>query len=184
MDREKLRADVRALCERLGGAAYWRELDAKREYPEAFARAFADARYLAALIPPEFGGLGLGLGDASVIVEEINHAGGNAGTAHAQLYTMGTVLRWGSDAQKRDWLPRIASGEVRLQAFGVTEPVAGSDTTRIETSAVRRGDVYVVNGRKRWTSRYQHSDAMLLLARTAPAPAGDRGGGLSVFLVD
>jgi len=119
-----------------------------------------------------------------VIVEEINHAGGNAGTAHAQLYTMGTLLRWGSEAQKRAWLPQIASGEVRLQASGVTEPVAGSDTTRIETTAVRRGGVYVVNGRKRWTSRFQHSDAMLLLARTAPAPPGDRGGGLSVFLVD
>jgi len=184
VDREKLRADVRALCERLGGAAYWRELDAQRAYPDAFAKAFAEARYLAALIPPEYGGLGLGLGDTSVIVEEINLAGGNAGTAHAQLYTMGTLLRWGSDEQKRAWLPRIASGEVRLQAFGVTEPVAGSDTTRIATTAVRRGDVYVVNGRKRWTSRFQHSDAMLLLARTAPAPAGDRGGGLSVFLVD
>ncbi|HTD35867.1 MAG TPA: acyl-CoA dehydrogenase family protein [Candidatus Limnocylindrales bacterium] len=184
MDRETLRADVRALCERLGGAAYWRALDPKREYPEAFARAFAEARYLAALIPPEYGGLGLSLGDTSVIVEEINHAGGNAGTAHAQLYTMGTLLRWGSEEQKRAWLPRIASGEVRLQAFGVTEPVAGVDTTRITTTAERRGDVYVANGRKRWTSRYQHSDAMLLLARTGPATAEDRGAGLSVFLVD
>jgi acyl-CoA dehydrogenase len=184
MDREKLRADVRALCERLGGAAYWRALDPKREYPEEFARAFTQARYLAALIPPEYGGLGLSLDETSVIVEEINHAGGNAGTAHAQLYTMGTLLRWGSEEQKRAWLPRIASGEVRLQAFGVTEPAAGVDTTRIETTAERRGDVYVVNGRKRWTSRYQHSDAMLLLARTGPATAEDRGDGLSVFLVD
>ncbi|MBV8299127.1 MAG: acyl-CoA/acyl-ACP dehydrogenase [Candidatus Eremiobacteraeota bacterium] len=184
MDRETLRAEVRALCERLGGAAYWRALDAKRAYPEAFARAFAEARYLAALIPREYGGLGLSLGDACVIVEEINHAGGNAGTAHAQLYTMGTLLRWGSEDQKRAWLPRIARGEVRLQAFGVTEPVAGSDTTRIETRAERRGEVYVINGRKRWTSRYQHSDAMLLLARTGPATAAERGAGLSVFLVD
>ena len=184
MDRERLRADVRALCERLGGAAYWRELDAHKAYPDAFARAFTEARYLAALIPPEFGGLGLSLDDTSVIVEEINHAGGNAGTAHAQLYTMGTLLRWGSDAQKRAWLPRIASGEVRLQAFGVTEPDAGVDTAGITTTAVRRGEVYVVNGRKRWTSRYQHSDAMLLLARTGPATPEDRGAGLSVFIVD
>jgi acyl-CoA dehydrogenase len=184
VDREKLRAEVRALCERLGGAAYWRALDAAREYPEAFARAFTEARYLAALIPQEYGGLGLSLGDACVIVEEINHAGGNAGTAHAQLYTMGTILRWGSEAQKRAWLPKIASGEVRLQAFGVTEPDAGVDTTSITTTAERRGDVYAINGRKRWTSRYQHSDAMLLLARTGPASADDRGAGLSVLLVD
>ena len=184
MDRERLRADVRALCERLGGAAYWRELDARKAYPDGFARAFTEARYLAALIPPEFGGLGLSLDDTSVIVEEINHAGGNAGTAHAQLYTMGTLLRWGSDAQKRAWLPPIASGEVRLQAFGVTEPDAGVDTTSITTTAVRRGDVYVVNGRKRWTSRFRHSDAMLLLARTGPATPEDRGAGLSVFVVD
>ncbi len=184
MERERLRAGVRALCERLGGAAYWRELDAARAYPDAFARAFTEARYLAALIPEEYGGLGLGLGDTSIIVEEINHAGGNAGTAHAQLYTMGTILRWGTDEQKRTWLPRIASGEVRLQAFGVTEPDAGVDTTSITTTAVRRGDAYVINGRKRWTSRFQHSDAMLLLARTGAATAADRGGGLSVFLVD
>ena len=184
MDRERLRADVRALCERLGGAAYWRELDATRAYPDAFARAFTEARYLAALIPAGYGGLGLGLGDTSVIVEEINHAGGNAGTAHAQLYTMGTILRWGTEEQKRTWLPRIASGEVRLQAFGVTEPDAGVDTTRIETTAVRRGDSYVINGRKRWTSRFRHSDAMLLLARTGDATPRDRGAGLSVFLVD
>src|SRR5437660_7832496 len=184
MDREKLSADVRALCERLGGAAYWRALDPKREYPEEFARAFTEARYLAALIPREYGGLGLSLGDACVIVEEINHAGGNAGTAHAQLYTMGTILRWGSEAQKCAWLPQIASGALRLQAFGVTEPDAGVDTTSITTTAERRGGAYVINGRKRWTSRYRHSDAMLLLARTGPATADDRGAGLSVFFVD
>jgi acyl-CoA dehydrogenase len=184
VDREKLRADVRALCERLGGAAYWRALDPKREYPEEFVRAFAEARYLAALIPREYGGLGLSLADTCVIVEEINHAGGNAGTAHAQLYTMGTILRWGSEAQKRAWLPQIASGELRLQAFGVTEPDAGVDTASITTTAERRGGAYVINGRKRWTSRYRHSDAMLLLARTGPATADDRAAGLSVFFVD
>jgi len=184
VDRRQLRADVRALCERLGGAAYWRALDAHKGYPEDFARAFAQARYLAALIPQKYGGLGLSLGDTSVIVEEINHAGGNAGTAHAQLYTMGTLLRWGSEEQKQTWLPAIAGGAVRLQAFGVTEPGAGSDTTRIETTAERRGDTYVVNGRKRWTSRFQHSDAMLLLARTGPPSGEARSAGLSVFIVD
>ncbi len=166
------------------GAAYWRALDERRAYPEAFARAFAASRLAAALIPAEYGGLGGDLGDACAIVEEINRAGGNAGTAHAQMYTMGTVLRHGSEAQRRAWLPRVAAGELRLQAFGVTEPEAGSDTTRIATTAVRRGDAYVVNGRKRWTSRLQHADAMLLLARTSPAPEGERGGGLSVFFVD
>ncbi len=165
-------------------AAYWRGLDERREYPQAFAQAFGASRLLAALIPAEYGGLGADLGDACAIVEEINHAGGNAGTAHAQMYTMGTVLRHGSDIQRRTWLPRIASGELRLQAFGVTEPEAGSDTTRITTTAQRRGDVYVVNGRKRWTSRFQHADAMLLLARTAESTASRRGGGLSVFLID
>ena len=181
--REDLRAAVRELM-RTYDAAYWRALDERRDYPEAFARAFTASRLLAALIPPEYGGLGADLGDACAIVEEINRAGGNAGTAHAQMYTMGTVLRHGSEEQRRSWLPRIASGELRLQAFGVTEPEAGSDTTRITTEAVRRGEVYVVNGRKRWTSRFQHADAMLLLARTGPAGANERGGGLSVLLVD
>ncbi len=165
-------------------AAYWRALDPERRYPEEFAQAFGASGLLGALIPAEYGGLGADLGDACAIVEAINRAGGNAGTAHAQMYTMGTVLRHGSEAQRRAWLPRIASGELRLQAFGVTEPEAGSDTTRIATTAERRGDAYVVNGRKRWTSRFQHSDAMLLLARTAPPAAGDRAAGLSVFLVD
>ena len=181
--RDELRARTRALMETYG-AAYWRDLDERREYPDAFARAFGESHLLAALIPAEYGGLGADLGDACAIVEEINRAGGNAGTAHAQMYTMGTVLRHGSPEQRARWLPRIASGEVRLQAFGVTEPEAGSDTTRITTAARRRGDVYVVNGRKRWTSRFQHSDAMLLLARTGDATSGDRGAGLSVFLVD
>ena len=181
--REELRARTRALMETYD-AAYWRALDERREYPEAFARAFGESRLLAALIPEQYGGLSADLGDACAIVEAINRAGGNAGTAHAQMYTMGSVLRHGSDEQRAWWLPRIASGELRLQAFGVTEPEAGSDTTRIATTARRRGDVYVVNGRKRWTSRFQHSDAMLLLARTGDAPPHDRGGGLSVFLVD
>jgi acyl-CoA dehydrogenase len=181
--REQLRGATRDLMHTYD-AAYWRALDEHRAYPEVFARAFGESRLLAALIPPEYGGLGADLGDACAIVEEINRAGGNAGTAHAQMYTMGTVLRHGSEEQRRAWLPRIASGELRLQAFGVTEPEAGSDTTRITTQAERRGDVYVVNGRKRWTSRFQHADAMLLLARTGAAGANERGGGLSVFLVD
>ncbi len=180
--RETLRARTRALMERYD-AAYWRALDERREYPQAFADAFGRERLLAALIPERYGGLGADLGDACAIVEEINRAGGNAGTAHAQMYTMGTVLRHGSEEQRRAWLPRIAAGEIRLQAFGVTEPEAGSDTTRITTTARREGDVYVVNGRKRWTSRLQHADAMLLLARTAPRE-DDRGAGLSVLLVD
>ncbi|MBV9439471.1 MAG: acyl-CoA/acyl-ACP dehydrogenase [Candidatus Eremiobacteraeota bacterium] len=165
-------------------ARYWRALDERRAYPEDFARAFTQARLLAALIPEEYGGLGADLGDACAIVEEINRAGGNAGTAHAQMYTMGTLLRHGSAEQRARWLPQIASGALRLQAFGVTETEAGSDTTRITTTAVRRGDAYVVNGSKRWTSRLQHSDAMLLLARTADERHGARASGLTVFLVD
>jgi len=136
------------------------------------------------LIPDEYGGLGLPLSDAAIVTEEINHAGGNAGTAHAQMYVMGALLRHGSPAQKRRWLPPIASGELRLQAFGVTEAVAGSDTTQIRTEAVRHGDVYVINGEKRWTSRLQNSDLMLLLARTPASPPGEKTRGLSLFLVD
>ena len=181
--RDGLRARAVDLM-RTYDAAYWRSLDADRLYPDAFARAFGESGLLGALIPHEYGGLGADLGDACAIVEEINRAGGNAGTAHAQMYTMGTLLRHGSPEQRAAWLPRIAANEVRLQAFGVTEPEAGSDTTRITTTAVRRGDVYVINGRKRWTSRFQHSDAMLLLARTSDAPANDRAAGLSVLLVD
>jgi acyl-CoA dehydrogenase len=181
--REELRARARVLMTAYD-AAYWRALDPERRYPDEFARAFGASGLLGALIPEEYGGLGADLGDACAIVEEINRAGGNAGTAHAQMYTMGTLLRHGSETQRRAWLPPIASGELRLQAFGVTEPEAGSDTTRITTTAERRGDVYVVNGRKRWTSRFQHSDAMLLLARTSPPDAGDRASGLSVFFVD
>ena len=166
------------------GDPYWRELDLTRSYPEEYAKAFAKNRLLAALIPEEYGGLGLPLSDACLIVEEVNHMGGNAGTAHAQMYIMGTLLRHGSPEQKRRWLPQIAAGDLRLQAFGVTEPKAGSDTTRLATQAVRQGDHYVVNGEKRWISRIQYSELMLLLARTAPATEKDKTYGLSVFLVD
>jgi acyl-CoA dehydrogenase len=165
--------------------AYWRGVDADHSYPEAFVDALTRAGLLGALVPEEYGGLGLGLGDGSVILEEINRHGGNAGPAHAQLYTMGAVLRHGSEAQKQRYLPGIASGELRLQAFGVTEPTAGTDTTSIRTTAVRRGDRYVVNGQKVWTSRVQHSDLMLLLARTTPREeVTRRSEGLSLFIVD
>ncbi len=178
-----LRAGVRAVCAQFPDA-YWRELDARREYPEAFVRAMTEAGWLGALIPHEYGGLGLGLAEAAVILEEVNRQGGNAGPAHAQMYVMGTLLKHGSEEQKRRYLPRIADGSVRLQAFGVTEPEAGSDTTRIATTAVRRGNRYVINGRKIYISRVQHSDLMLLLARTAPRDAARPADGLSLFLVD
>ena len=184
-DQTVLRGAVRELCESFD-QAYWRELDAARAYPDAFIKALTDAGYLAALIPEEYGGAGLGIAEASVILEEVNRAGGNAAACHAQMYIMGTVLRHGSEEQKRRFLPPLARGELRLQAFAVTEPTAGSDTTKIATTAVRRGDRYVVNGQKVWTSRVQHSDLMLLLARTAP-PSDDpksKTAGLSTFLVD
>src|SRR6476469_6080353 len=180
----ELRAALRDLCARFP-AEYWRDLDQRRAYPEAFVVALTAAGYLGALIPGEYGGLGMTLSEASVIVEEINRSGGNAGPYHAQMYTMGTILRHGSDAQKRAYLPAIARGDLRLQAFGVTEPDAGSETTRLATTAVRRGDCYVVNGQKVWTSRAQHSDLLLLLARTTPYDdLTDKTRGLSVFLVD
>jgi acyl-CoA dehydrogenase len=184
-DQLALRGAVRDLCESFP-QSYWRELDAERAYPEKFVATLTEAGYLAALIPPEYGGAGLGLAEASIILEEINHAGGNAAACHAQMYIMGTLLRHGNDDQKRRYLPGIAKGELRLQAFGVTEPTAGSDTTKITTTAVRDGDRYIVNGQKCWTSRMQHSDLMLLLARTSP-PSTDnkqRTFGLSTFLVD
>ena len=159
---------MREACAAFGNA-YWRDLDRQRAYPEEFVRAFTQNRLLAALIPDEYGGLGLPLSDAAIVTEEINHAGGNAGTAHVQMYIMGALLRHGTPAQKRRWLPPIASGGLRLQAFGVTEAAAGSDTTQIRTEAVRHGDVYVVNGEKRWTSRLQNSDLMLLLAHLGVA---------------
>jgi acyl-CoA dehydrogenase len=184
LDEKTLREGVAQVCAAFPDA-YWRELDDKRAYPDAFVRALSDAGYLAALIPEEYDGAGLGLPEACIILEEIHHSGGNAAACHAQLYTMGTVLRHGSEEQKRRYLPRIASGELRLQAFGVTEPTAGSDTTSLRTTAVRDGDHYVVNGQKVWISRAEHSDLMLLLARTTPLDqVKKRGEGLSVFLVD
>jgi acyl-CoA dehydrogenase len=180
----ELRAAVREVCNRYPDA-YWRDLDARREYPEAFVAAMTEAGFLGALIPIAYGGMGLGLAATSVILEEINRSGGNAQPAHAQVYTMGTLLRHGSAEQKAAYLPKIAGGELRLQAFGVTEPEAGTDTTSLRTTAVRRGDVYVVNGRKMYISRVQHSDAMVLLARTTPRDEVKRkSDGLSVFLVD
>ena len=180
---QDLRSAVRELC-RSFPDAYWRDLDAKREYPAAFVKALTDAGYLAALIPEEFGGSGLGIAEASVILEEINRSGANAGACHAQMYTMGTLLRHGSDAQKREYLPKIASGELRLQAFGVSEPTTGSDTTQMKTMAVRKGDSYVVSGQKVWISRAEHSDLLLLVARTTPIDqVQKRGEGLSILLV-
>ena len=179
-----LRQAIADLCRRFPDS-YWRGLDRRAEYPEQFVRALTDAGYLAALIPEEFGGAGLGVREASVILEEVNRSGGNAAACHAQMYVMGTLLRHGSEAQKREYLPRIASGELRLQAFGVTEPTSGSDTTKLRTTAVRRGDRYVVNGQKVWISRAEHSDLLLLVARTTPLEAVRRKtDGLSVLLVD
>ena len=178
-----IRAGVREICARFPDA-YWRDLDARREYPEAFVRAMAEAGWLGALIPAEYGGLGYGITEAAAILQEVNRQGGYAGPAHAQIYIMGTLLRHGSEEQKRRYLPAIAAGELRLQAFGVTEPEAGTDTTRITTEAIRDGDRYVINGRKIFISRVQHSDLMLLLARTAPRDEAQPTAGLSVFLVD
>jgi acyl-CoA dehydrogenase len=179
-----VREGVRALCAQFP-AAYFREVDAHRTYPEAFVTALTKAGWLAALIPQEYGGSGLGLCEASVILEEINRAGGNAGACHGQMYNMGTLLRHGSEAQKRKYLPAIAAGELRLQSMGVTEPTAGTDTTSITTTAKRHGDRYQVNGQKVWISRVQHSDLMILLARTTPASqAAKKSEGLSIFLVD
>ena len=179
-----LRAAVRDLCKDFPDA-YWRDLDAKRAYPEAFVKALTSAGYLAALIPEDFGGSGLGIEEASVILEEINHSGANSGACHAQMYTMGTLLRHGSDAQKREYLPRIANGELRLQAFGVSEPTTGSDTTQLKTTATRKGETFVIRGQKVWISRAEHSDLLLLIARTTPPEqVKKRTEGLSVFLVD
>ena len=181
---QDLRNAVRDLCKAFPDA-YWRELDAKRAYPDAFVRALTDAGYLAALIPEEYGGSGLGVTEASIILEEVNRSGGNAGACHAQMYTMGTLLRHGSDAQKRAFLPQIASGALRLQAFGVTEPTTGSDTTQLKTTATRKGDRYVIRGQKVWISRAEHSDLLLLVVRTTPIEqVKKRTDGLSVLLVD
>jgi acyl-CoA dehydrogenase len=181
---QDLRKAVRDLCKAFPDS-YWRELDAARAYPDAFVAALTGAGYLAALIPEEYGGSGLGVADASIILEEINRSGGNAGACHAQMYTMGTLLRHGSDVQKRAFLPKIASGELRLQAFGVTEPTTGSDTTQLKTMATRKGDVYVVRGQKVWISRAEHSDLLLLVVRTTPIDqVKKRTEGLSILLVD
>ncbi len=179
----EIRAAVRELCDRFPGE-YWRGLEPDR-YPEEFVRALTEHGWLAALIPEEYGGAGLGLTAASVILEEINASGGNAGACHAQMYTMGTILRHGSPEQKERYLPPIASGVLRLQAFGVTEPTVGSDTTRIQTTATRTDGGYVIRGQKIWTSRALHSDLMLLLARTTPLDEVERRtDGLSTFIVD
>lgn len=181
---QSIRMAVRQLCARFGDP-YWRKLDRERAYPEEFVKELAGAGWLGALIPEEYGGSGLGIREASVIVEEIHRSGGNAAACHAQMYIMGTLLRHGSKEQKERYLPKIASGELRLQAFAVTEPDAGSDTTSIKTAAVRRGDRYIINGQKVFTSRAQYSDLMLLLARTTPLDqVKKRSEGISVFLVD
>ena len=183
-EQRALKAAVYELCKQYP-PEYWRELDAKREYPEAFVSELTKAGYLAALIPQEYGGAGLGMMEAAIILEEINHSGGNAAACHAQMYIMGTVLRHGSEAQKRQYLPKIATGELRLQAFGVTEPNSGSDTTKLQTTAARKGDRYVVNGQKIFISRVLQSDLMLLLARTTPVDQlKKKTEGLSVFLID
>jgi alkylation response protein AidB-like acyl-CoA dehydrogenase len=180
-----IRTSVRALCAKFPGE-YWRGLDRERAYPTEFVAALTEAGYLAALIPEEYAGSGLNLGAAAAILEEVHASGGNGAACHAQMYTMGTILRHGSDAQKQRYLPLIASGELRLQAFGVTEPTSGTDTLSLRTTAKREGnDHYVINGQKIWTSRAEHSDLLLLLARTAPKEqAKKRTDGLSVFLVD
>jgi acyl-CoA dehydrogenase len=180
----QIREEIRKVCKEFPDA-YWREIDAKKDYPEAFVRKLSELGWLAALIPEEYGGTGLGITEASIILEEINHSGGVATACHAQMYTMGTLLRHGSEEQKRRYLPKIATGELRLQAFGVTEANAGSETTRIQTSARRQGDKYIVDGQKIFISRVLQSDLMLLLARTTPYDElKDKTRGLSVFLVD
>ena len=179
-----IRAEVARLCAGFPGA-YWRELDREGKYPEAFVRALAEGGWLAALIPEDYGGSGLGLSAAAAILEEVQRAGCNGAACHAQMYIMGALLRHGSEAQKARYLPQIARGELRLQAFGVTEPTSGTDTTALRTTARREGGHYVVNGQKIWTSRAEYSDLMLLLARTTPREqAQKRTDGLSVFLLD
>jgi acyl-CoA dehydrogenase len=181
---QDIREAIRDLCAGFP-PEYFRRIDEERGYPEAFVDALTKAGWLAALIPQEYGGSGLGLTEASVIMEEINRAGGNSGACHGQMYNMGTLLRNGSPEQKRELLPKIAAGELRLQAMGVTEPTTGTDTTKLKTTAVRKGDRYVVNGQKVWISRVQHSDLMVLLARTTPlAEVKRKSDGLSTFLVD
>ncbi|AOK21606.1 acyl-CoA dehydrogenase [Burkholderia ubonensis] len=181
---QDIREAVRDLCGEFP-AEYFRKIDEARGYPEAFVDALTKAGWLAALIPQEYGGSGLGLTEASVIMEEINRAGGNSGACHGQMYNMGTLLRHGSAEQKRQYLPKIASGELRLQSMGVTEPTTGTDTTKIKTTAERKGDRYVINGQKVWISRVRHSDLMILLARTTPlSDVKKKSEGMSIFIVD
>jgi acyl-CoA dehydrogenase len=182
-DIADIRKSVRALCEKFPGQ-YWRALDRERGYPSEFVAALTQAGFLAALIPEQYGGSGLSMTAAAAIMEEIHAAGCNGAACHAQMYTMGTLLRYGSNEQKDRYLPAIARGDVRLQAFGVTEPQSGTDTLSLRTSATRQGDDYIIDGQKIWTSRAEHSDLMILLARTAPRDEGKRTSGLSVFLVD
>ena len=185
MDRfDDIRDGIRALCEQFP-AEYHRNIDRDRGYPDAFVEALTREGWMAALIPEEYGGSGLGLAEASVIMEEINRAGGNSGACHGQMYNMNTLLHHGSEAQKNDLLPKIAAGEIRLQSMGVTEPTTGTDTTKIKTTAVRKGDRYVINGQKVWISRVRHSDYMILLARTTPLDqVKKKSEGMSIFLVD
>ncbi|MBI1943195.1 MAG: acyl-CoA/acyl-ACP dehydrogenase [Betaproteobacteria bacterium] len=181
---QDIREGVRSLCAQYD-SAYWQKIDEARAYPEAFVDALTKAGWMSALIPEEFGGSGLSLTEASVIMEEISRSGGNPGCCHGQMYNMNTLLRHGSAAQKKKYLPEIAAGELRLQSMGVTEPTAGTDTTRIKTVAVKKGDRYVVNGQKVWTSRLQHSELMILLARTTPlSDVAKKSEGMSVFLVE
>ncbi len=180
----EIRAAVRELCAHFP-PEYFREIDDRRAYPEKFVHALTQAGWLAALIPEQYGGGGLTLAEASVIMEEINRSGANSGACHGQMYNMGTLLRHGSEEQKQKYLPKIATGELRLQSMAVTEPTAGTDTTKIQTTAVRKGDRYIINGQKVWTSRVQHSDLMILLARTTPqAEVKKKSEGMSLFLVD
>jgi acyl-CoA dehydrogenase len=181
---QDIRDAVRALCAEFP-SEYFRKVDEQRGYPAEFVNALTKAGWLAALIPQEYGGSGLGLTEASVIMEEINRSGGNSGACHGQMYNMGTVLRHGSEQQKKNYLPKIASGELRLQSMAVTEPSTGTDTTKIKTTAVKKGDRYIVNGQKVWISRVQHSDLMILLARTTPlAEVKKKSEGMSIFIVD
>ena len=181
---QTLREALRDMCQSFD-SKYWQEVDEARGYPETFVQTLTEAGWLAALIPTEYGGSGLGLAEASVIMEEINLSGGNAGSCHGQMYNMGTLLRHGSALQKQTYLPKIASGELRLQSMAVTEPTTGTDTTQLKTTAVRNNDRYVVNGQKVWISRIQHSDLMILLARTTPlSEVTKKSEGMSIFMVD
>jgi acyl-CoA dehydrogenase len=181
---QEYRQAIRELCGQFD-SKYWQDVDERAGYPDAFVKALTDAGWLAALIPEQYGGGGLNITEASVILEEINRSGANSGACHAQMYVMGALLRHGSDAQKQKYLPAVASGELRLQSFAVTEPTTGTDTTKTRTTATRKGDRYVVNGQKVWISRIQHSDLMLLLARTTPLPdVKKKTEGMSIFLVD